>query len=160
MHQLSFRPAVPGDAPLILSFIKKLGEYEKRPEMVVATEAQLHDWIFKKERAEVFFAVMDGHEIGFALFFYNFSTFQGRSGIFLEDMFVLPEYRGKGYGKAMLSHLAQLAVERGCGMMEWWCLNWNEPAIGFYTSLGARALNEWSVYRLSGDKMEELASAQ
>ncbi len=154
---LTFRFAVPGDTALILSFIKKLAEYENMLELVTADEALLDEWIFKKQKAEVFFAVADGKEIGFALFFHNFSTFLGKAGIYLEDLFVLPEYRGKGYGKAILKKLAQIAVERGCGRLEWWCLDWNQPSIDFYTSLGAEPMSDWTVYRLSGETMEKLA---
>ena len=154
---LTFRFAVPGDTALILSFIKKLAEYENMLELVTADEALLDEWIFKKQKAEVFFAVADGKEIGFALFFHNFSTFLGKAGIYLEDLFVLPEYRGKGCGKAILKKLAQIAVERGCGRLEWWCLDWNQPSIDFYTSLGAEPMSDWTVYRLSGETMEKLA---
>jgi GNAT superfamily N-acetyltransferase len=117
----------------------------------------LHEWIFEKKKAEALFAVADGKEVGFALFFYNFSTFIGRAGIFLEDLFVLPEYRGRGYGKSILKELARIAVERGCGRMEWACLDWNKPSIEFYKSLGAEPLQEWTMYRLSGETMRKLA---
>ena len=124
---------------------------------VVADEQTLKTWIFDKEKAEVIFAVADGREIGFALFFHNFSTFLGRAGIYLEDLYIMPEYRGRGYGKAMLSKLASIAVERGCGRLEWWCLDWNKPSIDFYLSQGAEAMSDWTVYRISGSRLKEMA---
>lgn len=156
-HTLSFRDATPEDAGLILFFIKALADYEKMNSDVQATEELLREWIFDKRKAEVFFALADGKEVGFALFFHNFSTFLGRAGIYLEDLYVLPEYRGKGIGKAILRRLAQLTRERGCGRLEWACLNWNQPSIDFYLSLGAQPMSDWTVYRLSGDAMEKLA---
>ena len=117
----------------------------------------LKEWIFDQKKAEVIFAIVDDKEIGFALFFHNFSTFLGRAGIYLEDLYVMPEYRGKGYGKALLKKLAQIAVERKCGRLEWWCLDWNQPSIDFYLSLGAEAMEEWTVYRIAGDKLTEFA---
>jgi len=154
---LSFRNATPDDTGLILSFIKALAVYEHMLDEVVADETLLREWIFEKQKAEVFFAVADGREVGFALYFHNFSTFVGRAGIYLEDVFVLPEYRGNGYGKAILKRLAAIAVERGCGRLEWACLNWNKPSISFYLSLGAQPMSDWTVYRLSGDAMKKLA---
>ena len=154
---LSFRNATPDDTGLILSFIKALAVYEHMLDDVVADEALLREWIFEKQKAEVFFAVADGREVGFALYFHNFSTFVGRAGIYLEDVFVLPEYRGNGYGKAILKRLAAIAVERGCGRLEWACLDWNKPSISFYLSLGAQPMSDWTVYRLSGDAMKKLA---
>jgi GNAT superfamily N-acetyltransferase len=156
---LSFRDATPADAGLILSFIRALAEYEKLLDAMVADEALLREWIFEKKKAEVFFAVADGREVGFALYFHNFSTFVGRAGIYLEDLFVLPEYRGRGYGKAILVRLAQIAAERGCGRLEWACLDWNRPSIDFYLSLGAEPMSEWTVYRLSGDAIRKLADS-
>ena len=156
--ELTFRFAREADAPLILQFIRGLAEYEKMLDLVVADEATLADQLFQKKNAEVIFALEDGKEVGFALFFHNFSTFLGRSGLYLEDLFVLPEYRGKGYGKALLRKLASLAVDRGCGRMEWWCLDWNQPSIDFYRSLGAEPMNEWTVYRLTGETLERLAN--
>ena len=123
---------------------------------VVATEELLREWIFEK-KAEVLFACEDGKEVGFALFFHNFSTFLGRAGIYLEDLFVLPEYRGKGYGTGLLMKLAQIAVERGCGRLEWWCLDWNQPSIDLYRSLGAEPMDEWTTYRLTGETLKEMA---
>ena len=139
---MEFRFANEKDCGLILWFIKQLAEYEKMPEQVVATEDLLKEWIFEKKKAEVLFVCESGREVGFALFFHNFSTFLGRVGIYLEDLFVLPEYRGKGYGKALLRKLAQITVERGCGRLEWWCLDWNQPSIDFYRSPGAEPMDE------------------
>lgn len=136
MEAHMFRFAEEKDVSLILYFIKELAKYEEMLDEVVATEDLLREWIFEKKKAEVIFALKDGAEIGFALFFHNFSTFLGRSGIYLEDLYVKPEFRGKGYGKALLKKLAQIAVERGCGRLEWWCLDWNKPSIDFYLSLG------------------------
>lgn len=153
---LAFRYAERTDAALILRFIKALAEYEKMLDEVVADEATLEEWIFDQQRAEVIFAMVDGKEVGFALFFHNFSTFLGRAGIYLEDLFVFPEYRGKGYGKALLKKLAGIAVERKCGRLEWWCLDWNQPSIDFYLSLGAKPMSDWTVYRISGDTLLEL----
>lgn len=155
--RLVFRNAERKDVSLILQFIKELAEYEKMLDEVVADEATLETWIFDKQKAEVIFAVEGGREIGFALFFHNFSTFLGRSGIYLEDLYVRPEYRGKGYGKAILKKLASIAVERGCGRLEWWCLDWNKPSIDFYLSLGAEPMSDWTVYRIAGDTLTKLA---
>lgn len=156
MEKLTFRYAKKEDAKLILMFIKDLAEYEKMLNEVVATEELLEEWIFEKNKAEVIFAEKNGVPIGFALFFHNFSTFLGRSGIYLEDLYVKTEYRGKGYGKAILKKLAQIAVERGCGRLEWWCLDWNKPSIDFYLSLGAEPMEDWTVYRISGDTLKNL----
>ncbi len=154
---LTFRNAERKDTLLILQFIKELAVYEKMQNEVVADEATLETWIFDKQKAEVIFAVEDGKEVGFALFFHNFSTFLGRAGIYLEDLYVKPECRGKGYGKALLNKLASIAVERGCGRLEWWCLDWNKPSIDFYLSLGAEAMSDWTVYRIAGDTLAQLA---
>ena len=156
---INYRYATEQDVPLILSFIRSLAEYEHMADEVVATEALLHEWIFEKRKAEVIFALEDGKETGFALFFHNFSTFLGRAGIYLEDLFVLPEYRGKGYGKGLIQTLARIAVERGCGRLEWWCLDWNTPSIEFYRSLGAVPMDEWTVYRITGNTLLELGSS-
>ena len=156
MSDISFRPAVPEDCPLILSFIKALADYEKMSDQVVATEELLREWIFEKGKAEVIFPVVDGEEVGFALFFHNFSTFLGRAGIYLEDLFIKPEHRGKGYGKATLQQLGRIALERGCGRLEWACLDWNRPSIDFYLSLDAKPMDEWTVYRLTGDSLKGL----
>ena len=154
---LTFRFAQREDVPLILQFIRDLASYEKMLDQVVADEATLELWLFDKRSAEVLFAVADGREIGFALFFHNFSTFLGRAGLYLEDLYVLPEYRGQGYGTAILRKLAAIAVERGCGRLEWWCLDWNTPSIGFYRSLGAEPMDQWTVYRIAGDTLHQLA---
>lgn len=124
---------------------------------MIATEAVLEEWIFDKKKAEVIFAVVDNEEIGFALFFHNFSTFLGRAGLYLEDLYVKPKYRGNGYGKGILKKLAQIAVERGCGRLEWWCLDWNKPSIDFYLSLGAEPMEDWTVYRIAGDTLKQLS---
>lgn len=157
MAELTFRFADERDCALILQFIKGLADYEKMSDQVVATEALLREWIFEKKKAEVIFACADGHEVGFALFFHNFSTFLGRAGIYLEDLFVLPEQRGKGYGKALLKQLARITVERGCGRLEWACLDWNRPSIDFYLSLGAVPMDEWTTYRVTGETLQQLA---
>ena len=157
MEEVEFRFAERKDSALILQFIKDLADYEKMAEEVIADEQTLEKWIFDKQKAEVIFAVKDGTEIGFALFFHNFSTFLGRAGIYLEDLFVRPEYRGNGYGRAILKKLAQIAVERGCGRLEWWCLDWNKPSIDFYLSLGAEPMSDWTVYRIAGDTLKNLA---
>lgn len=156
-NKLSFRNVERGDIPLILQFIKDLAAYEKMSDEVVADEATLDTWIFEKQKAEVIFALEDGKEVGFALFFHNFSTFLGKAGIYLEDLYVKPEYRKKGYGKAILKKLAQIAAERGCGRLEWWCLDWNKPGIDFYLSMGAKPMSDWTVYRVSGDSLSDLA---
>ena len=160
MEQLVIRPAEEEDCGVILQFIKMLASYEKMEDQVVATEALLKEWIFEKKKAEVILACVNGTEIGFALFFHNFSTFLGRAGIYLEDLFVLPEHRGKGYGKAILRKLAQITIERGCGRLEWACLDWNRPSIDFYRSLGAAPMDEWTTYRLTGNTLSEFAAGQ
>ena len=158
MNELGFRFAVPDDTPLILRFIRLLAEYEKMADLVTATEEELRRQLFEEKTAEVIFAVLNGKEIGFALFFHNFSTFLGRSGLYLEDLYILEEYRGKGYGKALFRELARVAVERGCGRFEWWCLDWNLPSIEFYRSMGARPMDEWTVYRIDGDTLRALGA--
>lgn len=156
-NKLTFRYAVRKDISLILQFIRDLAEYEKLLDEVVADEATLEEWIFDQNKAEVIFAMEKGKEVGFALFFHNFSTFLGRAGLYLEDLFVLPEYRGKGYGKQLLKKLASIAVQRKCGRLEWWCLDWNQSSIDFYLSLGAEPMSDWTVYRISGDTLQDLA---
>lgn len=153
-----FRFAKREDTPLILKFIRELADYEKMLDEVVADEATLEHWIFDEKKAEVIFVLDNGNEAGFALFFHNFSTFLGKAGIYLEDLFVKPEYRGKGYGKALIVKLAQIAVERGCGRLEWWCLDWNKPSIDFYLSLGAEPMKDWTVYRIAGDTLQKLGA--
>ena len=146
------------DTSTILKFIMALAEYEHMTDQVVADEKLLEEWIFDKGKAEVLFVLEDGKEAGFALFFHSFSTFLGRAGIFLEDLFVLPEYRGRGCGKALIRKLASIAAERGCGRLEWNCLNWNRPSIDFYLSLGAVPMNDWTLYRVTGERLKELGS--
>lgn len=155
--QLTFRFATEKDVPLILKFIKGIAEYEKMLDEVETTEELLHEYLFKKQRAEVIFAVVDNVEVGFALFFHNFSTFVGKSGLYLEDIFVWPQYRSKGYGKAIFKQLVKIANERDCGRMEWVCLNWNQPSIDFYLSLNAKPLDEWTTYRLDKEGLKALA---
>ena len=157
MSKVQFRQAGPEDAGLILRFIRALAEYEKMADQVVATEELLRDWLFEKRAAKVIFAMEGEKEVGFALYFHNFSTFLGRAGLYLEDLFVLPEYRGRGYGKALLARLAAIAVEEGCGRMEWVCLDWNRPSIDFYKSKGAVPVDGWTIYRLTGDALTEFA---
>lgn len=155
--QLTFRFATEKDVPLILKFIKGIAEYEKMLDEVETTEELLHEYLFEKQRAEVIFAIVDNVEVGFALFFHNFSTFVGKSGLYLEDIFVWPQYRGKGYGKAIFKQLVKIANERDCGRMEWVCLNWNRPSIDFYLSLNAKPLDEWTTYRLDKEGLKALA---
>jgi GNAT superfamily N-acetyltransferase len=153
------REAARDDVPLILSFIRELAEYERLSHEVVATEESLRENLFGGRRyAEVLIAEHDGDPAGFALFFHNFSTFLGKPGIYLEDLYVKPEFRGAGIGRKLLGHLARLARERGCGRLEWWVLDWNEPSIGFYMKLGAVPMDDWTVYRVSGPALEDLAS--
>lgn len=152
------RQAVQADVPLILDFIKKLADYERLSHEVVATEKDLEIYLFSENKvAEVVIGYFQGIPVGFALYFYNFSTFLGKPGIYLEDLYVLEEYRGKGFGKALLVSLAKLAVEQGCGRLEWAVLDWNEPSIEFYKSLGARLMNEWLVNRLTGEALIKLS---
>ncbi len=156
---LEIKSATVEDVPLILSFIRKLAEYEKMLDDVVATEDGLREVLFGERRyAETIIAYEHNEPVGFALFFHNFSTFVGKPGIYLEDLFVDPEHRGKGFGKALLAHLAKLAQERNCGRLEWAVLNWNQPSIEFYESLGAKPMNGWTVYRLTGAALENLAN--
>ncbi len=154
---LTLRPAQREDVGTILELIRLLAEYEHMTDQVVATEALLAETLFDKRQAEVLLAELDGQSVGMALFFHNYSTFLGRGGLYLEDLFVRPEYRGRGFGKQILQRLAQIAVERGCGRMEWACLDWNAPSIGFYHSLGAQPMDEWTVYRLTGDTLAAVA---
>ena len=154
---MNFRFAKREDTALILYFIKELALYEKMLDEVVADEKTLEEWIFGKQKAEVIFVMENEKEVGFALFFHNFSTFLGRAGIYLEDLFVLPEFRKRGYGKALLKKLAAIAVDRGCGRLEWWCLDWNKPSIDFYLSLGAEPMSDWTTYRITGDTLRRMA---
>ena len=151
-----YRKASKEDVGTILRFINKLAEYEKLENEVVATEELLAEWIFDKGKASVLIAEEDGVSVGFALYFYNFSTFLGRAGIYLEDLFVLPQYRGRGYGKGLITKLAEIALEEGCGRLEWSCLDWNTPSINFYKSIGAVPMDEWTVYRMTVPAMKNL----
>lgn len=155
---MDFQFAERKDTKDILEFIRELADYEQMLDQVVADEDTLGHWLFDEKKAEVIFAVENGEKVGFALFFHNFSTFLGRAGIYLEDLFVKPEHRGKGYGKALLKKLAQIAVERGCGRLEWWCLDWNKPSIDFYLSMGAESMEDWTVYRIAGDTLQKLGT--
>jgi len=157
MEKLTFRYAQEQDCEKILFFIRELAKYEKMEDDVIATPELLREWIFEKKKAEVIFPMEDGKEVGYALFFHNFSTFLGRAGMYLEDLFIMPQYRGKGYGRATLKELARIAVQRGCGRLEWSCLDWNKPSIDFYLSLGAEVMDEWTVYRLTGDTLRKMA---
>lgn len=157
MTPFSITNATRADVPVILGFIRQLAAYEHLENDVVATEALLEEWLFDREKAEVLIAREGDIPVGFALYFHNFSTFLGRAGIYLEDLFVLEEYRGRGYGKALLRRLAQIAVERGCGRLEWSCLDWNQPSIDFYRSLGAVPMSDWTVYRLTGETLNNMA---
>ncbi|HUP49945.1 MAG TPA: GNAT family N-acetyltransferase [Thermoanaerobaculia bacterium] len=155
---LHIRAAAEADVPLILSFIRDLARYEKLEESVVTTEERLRDSLFgERPYAEVLIGEESGQPVAFALFFHNYSTFLGRPGLYLEDLFVKPEARGRGHGRAMLARLARVARERNCGRMEWWVLDWNEPAIAFYRRLGAVPMDDWTVFRLSGEALEKLA---
>lgn len=157
---IEFRKAGREDVALILEFIRELADYEKMLDEVVATPELLEKWIFDERKAEVVFVVEDGQEVGFALFFHNFSTFLGRAGLYLEDLYVRPEFRGKGYGKALIRELVRIAVERGCGRLEWWCLDWNKPSIDFYLSMGAEPMSDWTVYRIAGETLRRLGTGK
>ena len=157
---ISIRQATPHDVPLVLEFIRELARYERLEHEVSASEAELGEALFgKRPYAEVVFACSDGKALGFALFFHNFSTFKGRPGIYLEDLYVRPEARGRGIGRQLLAHLARTAVERRCSRLEWAVLDWNEPSIGFYRSLGAVPMDEWSIFRLTGEPLALLAGS-
>lgn len=157
---LTIRPAIEPDAATILRFVRELAEYEREPDAVKATEEMLGQALFGPDpAAEALIAEADGVAVGFALFFHNFSTWTGRRGVYLEDLYVTPDARGSGAGKALLAALAKLAVERGCARFEWAVLDWNEPAIGFYQSLGAKPMDEWTVFRLDGDALAKLAAS-
>jgi GNAT superfamily N-acetyltransferase len=156
--EITIRPATRSDLPRILAFIRELAVYEHLEHEVVASETEVSAALFgPRPYAEVVFACLDGTPVGFALFFHNFSTFLGRAGIYLEDLYVRPEARGLGIGKRLLAWLARTALERGCARLDWAVLDWNEPSIGFYRSLGAVALDEWTTYRLAGEALERLA---
>lgn len=158
MSEISFRPAERGDCGLILEFIRRLAEYERLGDEVVATPELLEEWIFDRGAAKVVFALCDGAEAGFALYFHNFSTFLGRAGIYLEDLYVLPAFRGRGLGVGLIRYLARECVRLGCGRLDWACLDWNRPSIDFYLSLGAAPQDGWTTYRLTGARLEEFAS--
>ncbi len=155
--KLIIRPAQEEETPLVLEFIRRLAEYEKCADEVVADEQTLHHSLFVERSAEVLFAEEEGTVIGFALFFHNFSTFVGRKGLYLEDLFIIPERRGRGYGRQMLQHLARLAVERNCGRMEWICLDWNKSALAVYGSIGAVPMDEWTIQRLDESALQKFA---
>lgn len=158
LNDFKLRFAEISDVSLILEFIKELANYEKMLHEVVATEEVLIESLFERKVAEVVIGEYKNKPVAFALFFYNFSTFLGRPGIYLEDLYVSPEMRGKGIGKIMLSFLAKLAIERNCGRLEWWCLDWNEPSIQFYKQMGAVPMDEWTVYRVHDEELDKLAS--
>ena len=159
MKAFTIRPARPDEAGLVLEFIRKLALYEKCADDVVADETTLRQSLFVERAAEVVFGEEDGVVVGFALFFHNFSTFVGRKGMYLEDLFILPEKRGRGYGKALLKYVARLAVERNCGRMEWICLDWNESALSIYRSIGAVPLSDWTVQRMDGQALKQFAES-
>ncbi len=155
---VSLRFANSGDSKQILEFIRELAVYERMSGEVLATEESVKNTLFgKKVYAEVIFAELDGKAVGFALFFHNYSTFVSRPGLYLEDIYIYPEYRGRGIGKMMMTYLAKLAMERGCGRFEWSCLKWNKSSLDFYASLGAETMNEWVTLRVSGEKLKDLA---
>ncbi len=157
--ELRLRPAGPADAAVVLALVRELAEYERLGDQVVATEEMIRSALDgEAPTAEALLAEVDGEAVGFALYFENFSTFQGRRGLYLEDLFVRPAWRARGYGLALLARLAQLACERGCQRLDWAVLDWNEPAIGFYRQLGARPLSDWIVFRLEGEKLQQLAA--
>ena len=154
----NIRMAEERDTALILDFIKKLAAYEKLSHEVVATEEVLRESLFVKKQAEVIIGELDGRPVAFALFFHNFSTFLGKANLYLEDLYVDEEHRGLGLGREMFACLARIALERGCGRLDWWCLDWNEPAIAFYRRMGARPMSDWTVHRVEGDALRDLAS--
>ncbi|MDE6493808.1 MAG: GNAT family N-acetyltransferase [Bacteroidales bacterium] len=159
-RKITFRKAEKEDAGLILKFIRLLAEYERMADEVTATEELLREWIFEKHAAQVLFVMCEGKEVGFVLYFFNFSTFTGRAGLYVEDVFVLPEWRGQGIGKRVFSHLAGIARQMGCGRMEWICLDWNAPSIAFYRSLGAAPMSDWTVHRLTEAQLPLVAGEE
>ena len=160
MSNITIRPAREDEVPLVLQFVRELAEYEHLLHEAVASEERVRRDLFgPRPYAEVVFACLDDEPVGFALFFHNYSTFVGKPGIYLEDLFVIPEARGKGHGKALLRALAKLAVERDCSRVEWSVLNWNEPSIEFYKALGAKPMDEWTVYRLTDEPLKKLAAS-
>ncbi len=160
MGEFLIREAARADCAKVLQFIKALAIYEKMEGDVVATEQLLEEWIFERKIAKVIFATLDGEDIGFALYFHNFSTFVGRGGIYLEDLFITPDKRGRGYGKSLLRYIAKDAVLNNCGRVEWACLDWNKPSIDFYLSLGAKPLSDWTTYRLTGNELQDFAAGK
>jgi GNAT superfamily N-acetyltransferase len=159
MENFEIRKATINDVPLILNFIKMIAEYEKLSDTLTVTEEILIESVFGEEaKAEVVFGYLDEVPIAYAVYFYNFSTFVGRNGLYLEDLFVKPEYRGKGFGKILLQHLAKLAIEKNCGRMEWTVLDWNTPAIDFYKSIGAVSMDGWSIFRLNEKSLKAFAA--
>jgi GNAT superfamily N-acetyltransferase len=161
MTDFEIRSTTEADVPIILSLIRELAEYERAPDAVVASEEGLREVLFGPKRsAEVLLALEKNEPVGFAVYFFNFSTWLGRPGLYLEDLFVRPDVRGKGHGRALLERLAQIARERGCGRMEWAVLDWNDPAIQFYRKLGAEPMNEWTVFRLTQDGIAKLADSK
>jgi GNAT superfamily N-acetyltransferase len=160
MPRISIRPAIADDAPLLLAFVLELGAFEKLSDEVVATEDRIRETLFgARPAALALLAEVDGAPAGFAIYFHNYSTFLARPGLYLEDLFVRPAFRRVGVGRALLAHLARVAIEHGCGRFEWAVLDWNQPAIDFYQSLGARPMNEWTVFRLTGEALRNLAGA-
>lgn len=160
MGNMIIRPAEKDDVSLILRFIKELAEYEKMLDEVVATNESLSKWLFEEKKAEVLIGETDNVPIGFALYFNNFSTFLGRPGIYLEDLYVVPAYRGRGYGKAFIKQLAKICIEKGYGRLEWACLDWNKKSIDFYISIGAKPMDEWTVYRITGQTLITLSTKE
>jgi GNAT superfamily N-acetyltransferase len=154
MTDLTFRIAQRQDSPLILEYIKKLADYEKRLDEVIATEDDIEKWVFDEKQAEVIFAQLDGNVIGFALYFLSFSTYIGNVNMHLEDLFIEPEFRGKGYGKALLKELAKIVMDRGYGRFEWTCLSWNKPSIDFYINIGAE-MKDWELFHFKGDALKK-----
>ncbi|MEE1112558.1 MAG: GNAT family N-acetyltransferase [Bacteroidales bacterium] len=154
---VKIREAQRKDCPIILQFIKELAQYEKEPDAVEATVEILEESIFDKKQAKVVLLEENGESVGFALYFFNFSTWRGKAGLYLEDLFVRPQHRGKGYGKMLLSYLANQAVKQGCPRFEWIVLDWNQPSIDFYKAMGAKPLDEWTVFRLENEKLQVLA---
>lgn len=159
MASFVIRQAERGDVALILEFIRELAAYEHLSDQVTATEDVLTEWIFNKQKAQVLIGEADGNAVGYVLYFYNFSTFLGRAGIYIEDLYVKPEYRQKGYGKAFFKHLTERCSAEGCGRLEWSCLDWNKPSIDFYLSLGAQRMDEWTAYRLTEEAIGTLAKS-
>lgn len=157
--EVRIEPAVPGDVPMIWALIKELAEFERLEDQFIATEAALHATLFgERPCAEVLMARVQGESVGFALFFHNYSTFRAQPGIYLEDLYVRPAHRGRGYGKALLTSVARLALQRGCGRFEWSVLDWNQRAVDFYKSLGAVPLNDWTMFRVSDEALTRLGS--